>query len=64
MSLREEQKAVGREGIVRINDLEFSVIVRDVRMNPNAIDYLIEPTAGAGMVWIDGQLVKLVGWSR
>jgi len=29
MGLREEQKAVGREGIVRMNDLEVSVIIRD-----------------------------------
>jgi len=28
MSLREEQKAVGREGIVPMNELEVSVIIR------------------------------------
>lgn len=64
MSLSEEQKAVGREGIVRMNELEVSVIIRDVRLKPHAVDYLIEPTAGMGKVWIDGHQVRIVGWAE
>lgn len=63
MSLSDEQRAVGREGIIQSNGLEISVIIRDVRPKPNAVDYLVEPTAGKGMIWIDGHQVKIVGWS-
>jgi hypothetical protein len=64
MSLSDEQKAVGREGLVRANGLEISVIIRDVRLKTNAVDYLIEPTAGKGKAWIDGDQVRIVGWSE
>jgi hypothetical protein len=64
MSLRDEQRAIGREGFVQNNGLEISVIIRDVRPKPDAVDYLIEPTAGRGMAWIDGHQVKIVGWSE
>ena len=64
MSLRDEQKAVGREGLVRTNGIEMSVIIRDVRLKPHAVDYLIEPTAGKGKAWIDGDQVRIVGWSE
>ena len=47
-----------------MNDLEFSVIIREVRLKPHAVDYLIEPTAGAGLIWIDGHQVRIVGWSQ
>ena len=61
MALRDEQKAVGREGLVRTNGMEISVIIRDVRLRPQAVDYLIEPTAGMGKVWIDAEQVRVIG---
>lgn len=61
MTLRDEQRAVGREGIVRTNGLEISVIVRDVRLRPHAVDYLVEPTAGKGKAWIDADQVIIIG---
>lgn len=64
MSLYDEQKAVGREGLVKMNDLDISVIVRDVRLKTHTVDYLIEPTAGTGKTWIDGHQVRIVGWSE
>lgn len=64
MSLRDEQKAVGREGIIHANGLEISVIIRSVRLKPHAVDYLVEPTAGRGQTWIDGYQVKIIGWSE
>jgi hypothetical protein len=64
MGLKEEQKAVGREGLVRTNGIEISVIIRDVRLKTHAVDYLIEPTAGKGSAWIDGDQVRIVGWSE
>ena len=64
MSLRDEQKAVGREGLVRTNGIDMSVIIRDVRLKTNAVAYLIEPTAGKGRAWIDGDQVRIVGWSE
>ena len=63
MSLKEEQRAVGREGLVKTNGVEISVIIRDVRLRPHAVDYLIEPTAGKGKAWIDADEVRIVGWS-
>ena len=51
MALSDEQRAVGREGLVRTNGLEMSVIIRDVRLKPHAVDYLVEPTAGKGAAW-------------
>lgn len=64
MGLSDEEKAVGREGLVRMNDLDVSVIIRGVRLKPYAVDYLIEPTAGNGKTWIDGHQVRIVGWSE
>jgi len=64
MALSDEQKAVGREGIVWMDELEVSAIIRDVRLKPHAVDYLIEPPAGKGRAWIDGHQVKIVGWSE
>jgi hypothetical protein len=64
MALKDEQKAVGREGFVSTNGVEMSVIIRDVRLKPHAVDYLIEPTAGNGKAWIDGHQVRIVGWSE
>jgi hypothetical protein len=64
MSLKDEQLAVGREGLVWSNGVEISVIIRDVRLKPHAVDYLIEPTAGKGKAWIDGDHVRIVGWSE
>jgi hypothetical protein len=64
MALKDEQRAVGREGIVSAYGVDMSVIIRDVRLKPNAVDYLIEPTAGKGKAWIDGDQVRIVGWSE
>ena len=63
MALSDEQRAVGREGLVETNGIVISVIIRDVRLRPTAVDYLIEPTAGKGKTWIDADRVKVVGWS-
>jgi hypothetical protein len=64
MTLSDEQKAVGREGLIQANGLDVSVIIRDVRLKTNAVVYLIEPTAGKGRAWIDGDRVRIVGWSE
>ena len=64
MALSDEQKAVGREGLIQSNGLDVSVIIRDVRLKTNAVAYLIEPTAGKGRAWIDGDQVRIVGWSE
>lgn len=64
MPLSDEQRAVGREGIVRMNELDVSVIIRNVRLKPHAVDYLVEPTAGKGQSWIDAHQVRIVGWSE
>jgi hypothetical protein len=64
MGLREEQRVIGREGVVRINELEISVIIRDVRLKPYAMDYLVEPTAGEGLTWVDGYQVRILGWTE
>lgn len=61
MTLRDEQHAVGGEGIVRMNELEVSVIIRDDRLKLNAVDYLIEPTAGTELIRIDGHQIRIVG---
>jgi hypothetical protein len=64
MTLSDEQRAVGREGIIQANGFEVSVIIRDVRLRPKAVDYLIEPTAGMGKIWIDADHVRIVGRSE
>ena len=64
MSINDEHKAIGREGFVTTKGVEISVIIRDVRLKPHAVDYLIEPTAGKGTAWIDGHQVRIVGWSE
>lgn len=63
MALSDEQRAVGREGMIDVEGVEISVIIRDVRLRPTAVDYLIEPTAGKGKVWVDADRIRVVGWS-
>jgi hypothetical protein len=59
--LNANEKSVGKEGLIISGGLEFSVIIRNVRMRPHAVDYLVEPTAGTGQTWIDGQRLRIVG---
>jgi hypothetical protein len=54
-------RAIGREGIVSMNGLQISVIIREARQRMENVDYLIEPTAGVGSVWVDSDEVKIVG---
>lgn|GEM_PF-2335916 len=52
--------AIGREGMIQGNGLEISVIVRDVRLRPFVVDYLVEPTAGTGQVWVESNAVRIL----
>ena len=61
MTANNDPRAVGREGMVRSNGLEISVIIRDVRPRASYFDFLIEPTAGQGMIWIESDKVLIVG---
>ncbi len=60
MTMRIEQWPVGREGMVKMNDLELSVIIRDIRVKMLTVDYLVEPTAGKGMIWVEQDKVNVV----
>ena len=44
---------VGRCGLIRVDELDISVIVRDVRIRSLVVDFLVEPTAGTGKVWVE-----------
>lgn len=50
---------VGRCGLIRVDGLEISVIVRDVRIRSFVVDFLVEPIAGTGKVWVDSNVVKI-----
>lgn len=60
MTMRIEQWPVGREGKVKMHDLELSVIIRDIRVKMLTVDYLVEPTAGKGMIWVEQDKVIVV----
>ena len=60
MTFHDERKAVGKEGLIRVNGLEISVIVRDIRIRAQVVDLLVEPTAGTGMVWVDSGRLRIV----
>ncbi len=62
MSLLDKEIPIGREGIVQSNGLQISVIIRDARLQSLVLDYLIEPTAGTGLAWIESDRVSLVEW--
>lgn len=59
MELPEEFKAVGREGALKTEDLEISVIILDARLRQNVVDYLIEPTAGTGKRWVESGKIQV-----
>lgn len=61
MEILDEHKTVGREGFVNSNGLIISVIIRDVRIEPLVVDYLVEPTAGMGSAWVNADLVRIDG---
>ena len=52
-------KNVGRTGTVSIDGLVIPVIIVSARPRPEAVEYLVEPTRGAGQVWIDSGRVDL-----
>jgi hypothetical protein len=51
--------AVGKEGHVESGGFQISVIVRDVRVRHFFVDFLVEPTAGTGLVWVDSAKVRI-----
>ncbi len=53
--------AVGREGHLQSGGFQISVIVRDVRVRHIVVDFLVEPTAGTGLVWVDSEKVRIDG---
>ncbi len=40
---------------------QISVIVRDVRVRIIVVDFLVEPTAGTGLAWVDSEKVRIDG---
>ncbi len=53
--------AVGREGHMESGGFQISVIVRDVRVRIIVVDFLVEPTAGTGLAWVDSEKVRIDG---
>ncbi len=53
--------AVGREGHLESGGFQISVIVRDVRVRHIVVDFLVEPTAGTGLVWVNSEKVRIDG---
>ena len=51
---------VGRCGLIRVDELDISVIVRDVRIRSLVVDFLVEPTAGTGKVWVESNAVRIL----
>lgn len=60
MTTENKNNVVGREGLMRCENIEISVIIRDVRLHSFILDYLVEPTAGSGMIWVESQKVQIV----
>lgn len=60
MTVDEQTKAVGREGLMRFEHIEISVIIRDVRIHSCLLDYLVEPTAGSRRIWVKSEKVQIV----
>lgn len=60
MEIHGKRLSVGREGLIHVDELKISVIVRDVRIRWFIVDYLVEPTAGTGKMWIDSEKVKII----
>ena len=60
MEIREKGFSVGREGLIHVDELKISVIVRDVRIRWLIVDYLVEPRAGTGKIWVDSEKVQMI----
>ncbi len=60
MTVEEQIKAVGREGLMRCEHIEISVIIRDVRIHSYILDYLVEPTAGSGRIWVNSEKIQII----
>ena len=60
MDIQGKGMSVGKEGLIHVNELEISVIVRDVRIRWLIVDYLVEPTAGIGKMWVDSENVQMI----
>jgi hypothetical protein len=61
MGLSDVRRAISREASVQITNLKISGIIRDVRLKPITVDYLIEPTVEMGKVSADADPVRIVG---
>ena len=53
--------AIGREGHLESGGFQISVIVRDVRVRHIVFDFLVEPTAGTGLLWVESEKVRIDG---
>lgn len=58
-TLNEMRQHVGKQGLVRANNVLFSVEVLDVRSVYGRLQYLIKPIQGEGISWINEEsLIK------
>jgi hypothetical protein len=60
LSIQDDLLSIGKEGIIRVNSLEVSVIIRDVRIRQLVLDFLVEPTAGTGETWVESNKIKIL----
>jgi hypothetical protein len=60
VTIPDDLYAIGREGLIHVGDFELSVIVRDVRIRSLVVDFLVEPTSGTGLAWIESKKVRIV----
>lgn len=60
MDIQGKGMSVGKEGLIHVDELKISVIVRDVRVRWLIVDYLVEPTAGTGKMWVESEKVQMI----
>ena len=59
MDVHAEGMSVGKEGLMTMNELAISVVVCDARVRLLVVEYLVEPTAGTGKMWVESGKVRI-----
>lgn len=58
MTARELAEMVGKAGTYSVNSLKIDVVVLDAKQVYGRVDFLIEPKAGSGRIWVASSSVK------
>lgn len=59
MNAREMILLVGKHGLLRVDEMQFPVVIRDVKCSYGTDRYEVAPVNGRGTQWVNADRVKV-----